>query len=339
MIKLIRDGQDPKKAATFMAPLFKNPTGHIVYMIKGESTDFVAKAIGQNDEALDVMFDYESSAPHNVDVIDEESPAVTLEAILQGEAMITVKVVDRGIRVKFPVRSQKPVDSVVIAGDKDRLIGIGEKIPLGAAASDDDGIAVHGVMIAFDSDDPDIASVKPVKDSPGSAIVEGKSAGSTKIWARSRGKDASINVTVYAIEGTERRLRVTDKSALPYMADYTAKDGDTAASLDPATLTLSVTLEFKTVDEDGEDTWKPVVGDDDNDGDLAMVKFTSLTPSVISLTSGTGDAMKNYVMDAVTDVGVGTVNITVTNVKKTGSAVIRVDEQYSKPIFLQVTIE
>ena len=237
-ILIIQDGEDADDARRVNAPGFDDELATIVLLVD-ETTMLAAKAGSQDGMAVDAVFTWSTKDAAIADV-DALTGVVTGQS--NGSTMITATAVGRGIEVDVPVTVYKSVDTVAVTADGSGPMRVGDTRGLTATALDesdaDTGVVIPGIEFVWESSDESIATVKADKDNSAMATVTAKGAGDATITVTAAGTDADAeyDVSVFAVQGVERRLTAD----VPYSATIAADSSSVTTGA-----TITVTLEQK----------------------------------------------------------------------------------------------
>ena len=318
-ILIIQDGQDAKDARRVNSPGF-DETLETVVLLVDDTTSLVAKAGTQSGDPVAATFswDIEDGAFADVDA------SGTVTGVSNGSTNIMVSVEGRGIEVSIPLTVYKAVDNVVVTADGSGTLRVGGTVGLTARAYDesdaDEGVLIPGIEFVWESSDTDVATVKDGDN--GMATVTAKGAGTANITAMAAGTDVksdAFEVTVFAVQGVERRLTAD----VPYMAEIAAD----SASIETE-VTITATLEQKNS-----------AGEWENAPDGSTVTFSVVSgPVFIATAQAMPTTISGDATLALTSQSNPEADPVVTGINGEGTAIIRISSRYATTIYVEVEI-
>ena len=298
---IVFEGDEEKKhARRFNAPDFDNKNVadegsgmnmRTASVLKDESLDFTAVAAASDGSIVPVTFSWEVDDPI-IASVDETGPGKATVTGLRRSSEATSLFVrtDRGHKLTIPVSVHNPVKGIVIEiGDDDgggfettleksKTVMI-EAIAYDKASGDDkttnDGNPVIGVSFSWSSNNTSVATVD-AKDDNDMPTIKTHGVGTAKIQASIGDvKSNEITITVFGIEGVQRRLWA-DRSDFPHSATYQPNvDADATATppieavaeaitngntSDGAGVEIGVFLQQKGTNAAGNEIWENVTG-------------------------------------------------------------------------------
>ena len=342
-ILLLKDGEtDPAKGTVIPVAGEDEIQGVSVGLLAGSSTTFVAKVASVSKQPIPSTFTWSSD--------DETTASVdngTITGNRKGEATVTMSVDGRGIEVAFNVTVHDVVKGIVASTGEDTRLAVGDEITVSAVAYDKaqddmpgvDGVVVPDVAFTWMSSNVAVATV----DEDG--VVTGVGAGSAEITAHVGDVESNkIEVTVFSIQGIERRLIPTLPIAATYLAvgDSTAVDPTadpvvyqpvTAITMVPGSFVISVIIHEKNPDGD----WVRYNGLTRLAGEAT---FTSLDPHVLAFVGGSFTTSSNNAGRGFTAVIAADPSESAAHgvVVGRGTAIVEISYTHGPTIYIEVDI-